>query len=47
MSTSTQNNGSEITADSIKTRLENIRDDSLPKLVENITNLITRYKELI
>ena len=46
MSTSTQNNGSEITADSIKTRLENIRDDSLPKLVENITNLITRYKEL-
>jgi uncharacterized membrane-anchored protein YhcB (DUF1043 family) len=46
MSTSTQNNGSEITADSIKTRLENIRDDSLPKLVENIKTLIKKYHDL-
>lgn len=42
----TQNNGSDITADNIKNRLEHIRDDTLPNLVKNITELINKYKEL-
>lgn len=43
---STQNNGSDITADSIKKRFEGIRDGSLHNLVENITELIRKYKKL-
>ena len=42
----TQNNGSDITADNIKNRLEHIRDDTLPHLVINITELIRKYTEL-
>ena len=46
MSMSAQNNGSGITAASIENRLKHILDGSLHNLVENITKLITRYKEL-
>ena len=42
----TQNNGSDITAATIENRLIHIRDVSLHNLVENITELISKYKKL-